>query len=90
MIDYIVTAVISMSIKKSLTKLVNFCVAILILIMEENTHFLHIMLYFFQKDKNATEVQKRICAVYEEGVVTNRTCQMWFMKFVGTSHILAQ
>ena len=37
----------------------NFCVAILILNMEENTqHFWHIMLSYFKKSKNATETQK--------------------------------
>ena len=56
--------------KKS--KLVNFCAAILILKMEENTqHFWCIMLYYFKKGKNATEMQKKICAVYGEGAVTD-------------------
>ena len=39
------------------------------------------MLYYFKKGKNATETQKRICAVYGEGAVTDRTCQKWFVKF---------
>ena len=44
---------------KNLSKLVNFCVAILkTLKMEENMqHFEHIMLYYFKKGKNATETQ---------------------------------
>ena len=47
---------------KNLSELVNFCVAILILKMEENTqHSLHIMLYYCKKDKNATEMQKKKC-----------------------------
>ena len=34
----------------------NFCVAILVLKMEENTqHFQYIMLYYFKKGKNTTE-----------------------------------
>ena len=42
----------------------NFCVAILILKMEEKKqHFRHIMLYYFKKGKNATETHKKICAV---------------------------
>ena len=50
----------------------NFCVAILILKMEENMqHFWHIMLYHFKKGKNATEMQERIRAAYEEGAVTD-------------------
>ena len=57
---------ISVHLKKSLSKSVNFCVAILILKMEENMqHFQYIKLYYFKKGKNATEMQKKnkICAV---------------------------
>ena len=39
------------------------------------------MLYYFKKGKNATETHKKICAVYGEGAVTDRTCQKWFAKF---------
>ena len=39
------------------------------------------MLYYFKKDKNATETQKKICAVYGEGAVTDQMCQKWFAKF---------
>ena len=34
--------------------------------------------------------KKMICAVYGEGVVTDRTCQKWFVKFLGTIDILAK
>ena len=37
----------------------NFCVAIWIWKMEENTHFWHIMLYYIKKGKNATETHKK-------------------------------
>ena len=47
----------------------------------KNQQFRHIMLYYFKKGKNATETQKKICAVYGEGAVTDRTCQKWFAKF---------
>ena len=58
--------------KKKLPKLVNICVAILILKMEENMqHFWHIILYYFKKGKSATERQKKICAKYAEGAVTD-------------------
>ena len=41
--------------------------------MEENMqHFWHIMLYYFKKGKNTTEMQKEICAVYGESTVTER------------------
>ena len=59
--------------------------------MEENTqHFQHIMLSFFKTGKNATETQKKICAVYREGTVTDQMCQKWFAQFLGTVHILAK
>ena len=68
----------------------NFCAAILILKMEENRqHFLCIVLYYFKKSKNTTETQKKTCAVYGEGAVTDQTCQKWFVKFLGTVDILA-
>ena len=60
----------------------NFHVAILILKMEENKwHFQHIVLYYFKKGKNATETQKKICAVYGEDAVTGSLCGKWFVKF---------
>ena len=34
-------------------------------------HFRHIMLYYFKKGKNATEMQKKICAVYGESAVAD-------------------
>ena len=62
--------------------MVNFCVAILKLKMEgKKLHFQHIMLYYFKKGKNTTEMHKKICAVYGEGAVTDQTCQKWFVKF---------
>ena len=48
--------------------------------MEENKqHFLHIMLYYFKKSKNAIKMQNKICVVYGEGAVTD--CQKWLAKF---------
>ena len=58
--------------------------------MEEDTHFQHITLYYFKKGKNTTELQKKICAVYGEGAVTDQMCQKWFAKFLGTIDILAK
>ena len=60
--------------------------------MEENMeHFWHIILYYFKKGKNATEMQKKkICAVYREGAVTGQTYQKWFANFLGTIGILAK
>ena len=57
--------------------------------MEGNMqHFQHIMLYYFKKGKNAIERQKKICAMYREGAVTDRTCQKWFAKFHGADFSL--
>ena len=86
------TAGISACIKKNLSKLVNFCAAILTLKMEENTqHFWHINVYYFKKGKNATETQKKICAGYtEDAVMTDQTCQKWFAKFLDITDILAK
>ena len=69
----------------------NFSAAVLILKMEENMqHFQRIMLYYFKKGKNAIETQEKICAVYGDGAVTERMCQKWFAKFLGTIKILAK
>ena len=40
------------------------------------------MIYYFKKGKIAMEhTQKKICAVYGEGAVTDGTCQKWSVKF---------
>ena len=39
------------------------------------------MLYYFKKGKITTETQKKICAVFGEGSVTDRMYQKWFVKF---------
>ena len=44
-------------------------------------HLQHIMHYYFKKGKNASEMQKKICAAYEEGAVPDWKCQKWFVKF---------
>ena len=48
------------------------------------------MLYYFKNGKNATEMQKKICAVYAEGAVTDQMSLKWFAKFLGTVYILAK
>ena len=55
---------------------------------EKKQHFQHIMLYYFKKGKNTTETQKKICAVYGEGVVTDWMCQKWFVKFCAGDFLL--
>ena len=39
------------------------------------------MLYYFKKGENTTENQRKICAVYGEGAMTDQKCQKWFVKF---------
>ena len=39
------------------------------------------MLYYFEKGKYTTEMQKKICAVHGEGTVIDRTCHKWFERF---------
>ena len=60
----------------------NFCVAILILKMEEICNIFSI-LYFIISRKVKTQLKhtKKICAVHGEGAVTDRTCQKWFAEF---------
>ena len=43
--------------------------------------FWHIMLYYFKKGKNATEMPKKISAAYGEGAEADGTCQNWFARF---------
>jgi len=44
--------------------------------MEENKmHFRHLMLFFYRKGKNTTQATNKICVVYDEGAVAERTVQ---------------
>ena len=50
--------------------------------MEENIiHHWHILLYYFKKGKRAAEAHRKICSVYGDDALTERTCQNWFVKF---------
>lgn len=44
-------------------------------------HYRHLMLFFFRKGKNATQAANKICAVYGEGAVAERTVRKWFARF---------
>ena len=55
----------------------NFCVAILILKMEEN--IVGILCFIISSKVKTIEIKKKkICAVYGEGAVTDHMCQKWF------------
>ena len=64
------------------------CSHLIVKVEEKEQHFWHIMLYYFKKGKNTTEIQKRICAVYGEGAVTDQRCQKWFAKFHARDFLL--
>ena len=67
LLDCMVTAVMSVYILKSLSKLAHFCLAILVLKMEENMqYFWHIMLYYFKKGKTQLKhtPKKDLCSVW--------------------------
>ena len=59
----------------------NFCVAILILKVEENNIFSILCFIISRKVKTQLKCKKKICAVYGEGAVTDQTCQKWVAKF---------
>ena len=59
--------------------------------IEDGRRYIPFSAYYvllFQERKNTNEIQKRMCAVYGEGAVTDGTCQKWFAKFLGTIDIL--
>ena len=85
------TAVISACILKNFLKLVNFCVAILILKLKSNifgtlcftiSFLFFFLLYYLKRGKNATEMQKKICAVYGECAVTDQMYEKCLQSFV--------
>ena len=58
---------------------------------EDMQHFWCIILYYFNKSKNTTEMEKKeICALYGEGGVIDQTCQKWFAKLLGSIDIFAK
>ena len=79
-VDYIVTAVISVCIKK-----INIGEFLCSHFNTEDERryaiFLAYYVLLFQEGKNTTEMQKKICAVCGEGAVTDQMCQKWFVKF---------
>lgn len=50
--------------------------------MDENKeHFRHVMLFYFRKEKNASQTARKICSVYGEGAVAESTVRKWFVQF---------
>ncbi|CAK9832788.1 Histone-lysine N-methyltransferase SETMAR [Anthophora retusa] len=48
---------------------------------EQDVHFRHILLYYFRKGKNASQAQKKLCAVYGNEALKERQCRNWFARF---------
>ena len=46
-----------------------------------NQHFRHILLFYYEKGKNAVQARRKLCDVYGEDVLTERQYQKWFAKF---------
>ena len=78
------TAVISACILKNLPKLVNFCVAILILKMEKKRNIFGLICFIISRKVNTSESQKQIFAIHVEGAMTDRTCLKWFVKVLAS------
>ena len=46
---------------------------------KEKSHIFDVLCFIFsRKVKTQLKCKKKICAVYGEGAVTDRTCQKWF------------
>ena len=48
---------------------------------DQNFHYRHILLFYFKKGKNASQVFNKLCYVYGHDAVSLRSCQRWFEKF---------
>nr|BAO79485.1 transposase [Campsomeris sp. Cas_Ok01] len=48
---------------------------------EQDVHFRHILLYYFRKGKNASQAQKKLCAVYGDEALKERQRRNWFERF---------
>ncbi|XP_076765234.1 histone-lysine N-methyltransferase SETMAR-like [Xylocopa sonorina] len=51
------------------------------IMVANRVHYWHFMLFFFRKGKNATQAANKICAVYGEDAVAERTMRKWFPRF---------
>ena len=53
-------------------------------------YFWSIIFYYFKEDKNTTGMAKKICEVYGDRAVTDKTCPKWFVNFLGAIDISAK
>jgi len=56
----------------------NYCV----LKISENKEIRYILKFYYKKEKNATQVAKKICNVYGHDTVSARVTQSWFKRFL--------
>lgn len=49
---------------------------------KQNVHFRYILFYYFQKGKNASQAQKKLCVVYGDEALKEREYRNWFESFV--------
>ncbi|KAH9501546.1 hypothetical protein DERF_012385 [Dermatophagoides farinae] len=49
--------------------------------MANKIHFRHIMLYYFRKGKRVGETKNKICSVYGDDAIAQRTVGRWFNRF---------
>lgn len=68
---------------KKIHKTGEFCIAVLILKVEEKSNVFGMLCFIIsRKIKNTTEMhKKRFVQCMEKGAVTDRTCQKWRAKF---------
>ena len=45
------------------------------------SHFRHILLFYFRKRKNAAQADRKLCGVYGDECLSERQCQNWFARF---------
>ena len=47
----------------------------------QKERYRRILLFYFRKEKNASQARKKLRAVYGDEVLKERQCQNWFDKF---------
>ena len=67
--------------KKIWLRYVNFCQFLYAFEYGRKQSAFQVFNFFYRKGKNATQATNKICAVYDEGTVAERTVQKWFARF---------
>ena len=48
---------------------------------DEKEYFRYILFFYHRKGKNSVQARKKLCKVYEKGVLMVSQCENWFWKF---------